>query len=40
MVRLAQWLRDDGLAIPSGVYTIDALADAIVTAARGKGRRA
>jgi energy-coupling factor transport system ATP-binding protein len=40
VVRLAQWLRDDGLAIPSGVYTIDALADAIVTAARGKGRRA
>ena len=40
MVRLAQWLRDDGLAIPRGVHTIDALADAIVTAARGKLRRA
>jgi len=40
VVRLAQWLRDDGLAVPCGVYTIDALADAIVTAARGKLRRA
>jgi len=38
-VRLAHWLRDDGLAVPKGVYTIDALADAIVAAAQGMGRR-
>lgn len=32
MARLAGWLRQDGLAIPAGVHTIEALADAVVRA--------
>jgi len=38
-VRLAQWLRDDGLAVPKGVYTLDGLADAVAKAAQERGRR-
>lgn len=38
-VRLAHCLRADGLPVPRGTYTIDALADAIAAAAEGRGRR-
>jgi energy-coupling factor transport system ATP-binding protein len=36
-VRLAQWLRQDGLPVPLGVHTIEALAEALVELA-GKPR--
>lgn len=39
MARLAGWLRQDGVGIPPGVHTIEALADAVVTAG-GVRRRA
>ncbi|MGH2372694.1 MAG: energy-coupling factor transporter ATPase [bacterium] len=32
MARLAGWLRQDGVGIPAGVHTIEALAEAVVTA--------
>jgi energy-coupling factor transporter ATP-binding protein EcfA2 len=37
--RLAQWLRDDGMAVPKGVHTLEGLADAVATAMKAGGRR-
>jgi len=33
MVKLARWLREDGLRLPEGVHTVKALADAVAAAA-------
>ncbi len=39
-VRLAQWLRQDGLPVPPDVHTIEGLADALVALAGAGGPRA
>ena len=36
---LARWLRADGIAVPSGIHTIDGLADALAGLPGARGRR-
>jgi energy-coupling factor transport system ATP-binding protein len=36
MARLARWLREDGLPLPQGLYTVEQLADALTAVLSGR----